>query len=164
MNNSNAVFLDRDGVLNLKKDDYVKNLSELEIFPFIAKSIKKLQQLNFKIIVITNQSAINRGLMNENNLDEIHDEIQSFLSQHGAKIDSFYHCPHTPTENCLCRKPKTGLLLKAIFDYSIDVRNSWFIGDSDSDILAGKSIGCNTIKINNNLNLEQAVELILKNN
>ena len=62
MNNSNAVFLDRDGVLNLKKDDYVKNLSELEIFPFIAKSIKKLQQLNFKIIVITNQSGVARGM------------------------------------------------------------------------------------------------------
>ena len=157
-----VVFLDRDGVLNKNKDDYVKHISELEIFPFISESIKKLQSVGFKIIVITNQSAINRGLITEKHLNEIHEKIQSFLIQHNAKIDYFYYCPHTPTENCSCRKPKSGLLLKAIDDFSIDVNNSWFIGDRDSDIQAGESVGCKTLKIQNNFNLEKAVNLILK--
>ena len=162
MNKSKSIFLDRDGVLNKNKDDYVKHISELEIFPFISESIKKLQSVGFKIIVITNQSAINRGLMTEKHLNEIHEKIQSFLIEHNTKIDYFYYCPHTPTENCSCRKPKTGLLLKAIDDFSIDVNNSWFIGDRDSDIQAGESVGCKTLKIQNNFNLEKAVNLILK--
>ena len=157
-----AIFLDRDGVINKNKDDYVKNISELEIFPFISEPIKKLQSAGFKIIVITNQSAINRGLMTEKHLNEIHQKIQSFLIPHNAKIDSFYYCPHTPTENCSCRKPKTGLLLKAIDDFLIDIPNSWFIGDRDSDIQAGRSVGCKTLKIQNNINLEKAVNLILE--
>ena len=162
MNKSKSIFLDRDGVLNKNKDDYVKHISELEIFPFISESIKKLQSVGFKIIVITNQSAINRGLMTEKHLNEIHEKIQSFLIEHNTKIDYFYYCPHTPTENCSCRKPKAGLLLKAIDDFSIDVNNSWFIGDRDSDIQAGESVGCKTLKIQNNFNLEKAVNLILK--
>lgn len=162
MNKSKAVFLDRDGVLNTKKDDYVKKTSELEIFPFISESIKKLQKEGFKVIVITNQSAINRGLMNDNDLEKIHDEIQRFLIKHGTKIDAFYHCPHTPSENCFCRKPKPGLLLRAIGDFSIDVNQSWFLGDSDSDILVGTTVGCKTIKIKNEVSLEHAVKLILK--
>ena len=157
-----AIFLDRDGVLNKNKDDYVKNISELEIFPYILEPIKKLQSAGFKIIVITNQSAINRGLMTEKHLNEIHEKIQSFLIPHNAKIDSFYYCPHTPAENCSCRKPKTGLLLKAIDDFSIDVNSSWFIGDRDSDIQAGRSAGCKTLKIQHDFNLEKAVDVILK--
>ena len=157
----NAVFLDRDGVINKNKDDYVKNVSELEIFPNTFESIKKLKDLGFFVIVITNQSAINRGLMNHQDLKNIHKEIQIFLSQDKTKIDSFYYCPHTPNENSICRKPKTGLLLKAIHDFSIDVKNSWFVGDSESDILAGQSVGCKTIKINDSTNLERAVDIIL---
>ena len=159
-----AIFLDRDGVINKNKDDYVKNISELEIFPFISEPIRKFQSAEFKIIVITNQSAINRGLMTEKNLNEIHEKIQSFLIQNDTKIDYFYYCPHTPNENCSCRKPKSGLLLKAIDDFSIDVNNSWFIGDRDSDIQAGKSVGCNTLKIQNDVNLEKAAHLILESN
>ena len=162
MNKSKSIFLDRDGVLNKNKDDYVKHISELEIFPFISEPIKKLQSAGFKIIVITNQSAINRGLMTEKHLNEIHEKIQSFLIPHNAKIDSFYYCPHTPAENCSCRKPKTGLLLKAIDDFSIDVNSSWFIGDRDSDIQAGRSAGCKTLKIQHDFNLEKAVDVILK--
>ena len=158
-----AIFLDRDGVLNKNKDDYVKNISKLEIFPFISEPIKKLQSAGFKIIVITNQSAINRGLMTEKHLNEIHEKIQSFLIPHNAKIDSFYYCPHTPAENCSCRKPKTGLLLKAIDEHNIDSTKSWMVGDRDSDILSGKKAGCKTILITPNFDLGNAVELILKN-
>jgi histidinol-phosphate phosphatase family protein len=164
MNKSKSVFLDGDGVINKNKDDYVKNISELEIFQFISEPIKKLQSAGFKIIVITNQSAINRGLMTEKHLNEIHEKIQSFLIQNDTKIDYFYYCPHIPNENCSCRKPKSGLLLKAIDDFSIDVNNSWFVGDRDSDIQAGESVGCKTLKIEGDFNLEKAVNLILESN
>ena len=113
------------------------------------------------IIVITNQSAINRGLTTHENVEKIHSEIQSFLNHLGTKIDRFYYCPHTPSENCDCRKPKPGLICKAISDYNIDVNLSWFIGDSETDIEAGKSIGCKTLLVTSELNLEQCIEKII---
>ena len=140
-----AIFLDRDGVINKKRDDYVKTIDELEIIPNINSFIKKMHDNGFLIIVISNQSAINRGLTTHEVVNEIHSKIQSFLIQNGTRIDQFYYCPNTPFENCDCRKPKTGLLKKAIDDFLIDASSSWMIGDSDSDIIAGRSVGCKTI-------------------
>ena len=163
MTKNKAIFLDRDGVLNKNRKDYVKNTDELEIYASIGNFIKKLNEHGFLIIVVTNQSAINRGLTTCENVEKIHLEIQSFLNRFETKIDSFYYCPHTPSENCNCRKPKPGLLLQAMNDFSIDPFTSWMIGDSDSDIEAGDSIGCKTIKVNEKLDLEQALDLILSN-
>jgi len=156
-----AVFLDRDGVINKKRDDYVKTIKELQIFDSVAKPIKKLKENGFLVIVVTNQSAINRGLTTHDNINEIHLKIQQHLHQNGVLVDQFYYCPHTPQDNCDCRKPKPGLLLKAINELKIEPRISWMIGDSDSDIEAAKSIECNTIKIDEKTDLNQAVEIIL---
>jgi histidinol-phosphate phosphatase family protein len=162
MNKSKAVFLDRDGVLNKEKTDYVKNPSELEIFPEIAYTIKKFRDNGFLIIVITNQSAINRGLTTIEQVELIHLKIQNFLKLHETNIDSFYVCPHMSLENCDCRKPKSGLILKAIEENGIDPSLSWMVGDNDSDIIAGKNAGCNTFKITHSKKLNSAAELILK--
>ena len=156
-----AIFLDRDGILNKNRNDYVKNIDELEINPNIGNFVKKLNENGFLIIVVTNQSAINRGLTTHENVEKIHSEIQSFLNNFGTKVDRFYYCPHTPSENCECRKPKSGLLKKAINDFSIDPYNSWMIGDNDSDIISGRSVGCKTIKILNPSDLDDAVCSIL---
>jgi len=161
MTKCRAIFLDRDGILNKNRDDYVKDLNELEIYQGIGNFVKKLSEHGFLIIVITNQSAINRGLTSHENVDKIHSEIQSFLNLFGTKVDRFYYCPHTPSENCNCRKPKPGLLIQAMNDFSIDPLSSWMIGDRDSDIGAGNSIGCKTIKIQEESDLEQALNLIL---
>jgi D-glycero-D-manno-heptose 1,7-bisphosphate phosphatase len=156
-----AVFFDRDGVLNKERKDYVKSVDELEIFENIGEIIKKLKNNGFKIIVITNQSAINRNLTNDKKIIEIHNSIQKFLKNYNTSIDRFYYCPHLPNENCDCRKPKSGLLIKAASDMDIDLQSSWMVGDNDTDIIAGENVGCKSIKIKNNHELENAVNVIL---
>jgi D-glycero-D-manno-heptose 1,7-bisphosphate phosphatase len=158
-----AVFLDRDGVINKNKDDYVKNIAELEFLQNIEKPIRELNKKNFFVVIITNQSAINRGLTTVNNVKIIHEKIQEHLHQHNAHFDDLYFCPHTPIENCFCRKPNPGLLLQAIDEHNIDPKKSWMIGDRNSDIIAGKKAGCKTILIEPNFNLANAVKQIVKN-
>lgn len=156
-----TVFLDRDGVINKNPDGYVKTIEELEIFPFVSRAIRNLNQMNFKVIVITNQSVINRKIISNKKLHEIHERIQCYLNKNHALIDAFYYCPHRPDEDCICRKPKSGLLEKAIQEFKIDVKKSWMIGDNESDITAGKNVGVKTIKIKTGYNLEDAVNTII---
>jgi len=162
MNKKKAVFLDRDGVINENRIDYVKNTNELKIFDFVGSAITELKSMGFLVVVVTNQSAINRGLTTEKLVNEIHDEIQKYLKNYETVIDRFYFCPHKPNEKCNCRKPKPGLLKKAILEIGIEPNKSWMIGDNDSDITAGIEVGCQTIKLDNNFNLKNAVEQIRK--
>ena len=162
MNKKKAVFLDRDGVINENRIDYVKNTNELKIFDFVGSAITKLKSMGFLVVVVTNQSAINRGLTTEKLVNEIHDEIQKYLKNYETVIDRFYFCPHKPNEKCNCRKPRPGLLEKAILEIGIEPNKSWMIGDNDSDITAGIEVGCQTIKLDNNFNLKNAVEQIRK--
>lgn len=140
-----AIFLDRDGVLNKKRSDYVKSINELKIFPNIEKEISKLKMKGFLIIVITNQSVINRGIITIEELEKIHSAIQKVLVKSKTSIDRFYFCPHRPDENCECRKPNPGLILQAMNEFSIDASKSWMVGDSITDIQAGEKAGCKTI-------------------
>ena len=155
-----AIFLDRDGVLNTKRDDYVKTPDELEILSDV-KALKLLQDNNFKLIIVTNQSMIGRNISTLDNLKLIHKKLLDELLSHNIYIDKIYFCPHTPNENCKCRKPKTQLFENAIFEFDLDVKNSWLIGDGDGDVLAGQTIGCNTIKVASNTGLSSAIEQIL---
>ena len=157
-----AIFLDRDGVLNKDRSDYVKNIGELEIFPYVGKCIRQINKQGFLVIVITNQSAIGRKLITHNDVKNIHKFIQNFLEKSNAKIDAFYYCPHHPIDNCDCRKPKSGLLIKASHDFSIDLKNSWMIGDHDRDIESGLNAGCKSIKVTSENTLEDIINNILK--
>ena len=161
MNKSKTVFLDRDGVINKERSDYVKSISELEIFPNVAKNVELLKNAGFLVVIITNQSAINRGLITHEMVNQIHSSIQNYLKANGTYVDGFFYCPHKPDENCNCRKPKSGLLNNAILELNIDINSSWMIGDNDSDIEASTSIGCKAIKIDNNFSLDNAVDKIL---
>jgi len=161
MNKLKTVFVDRDGVINQERSDYVKSISELEIYPNVAKNIKLLKDAGFLVVVITNQSAVNRGIVTHETINQIHNSIQDHLKKYGTFLDGFYYCPHTPNENCNCRKPKSGLLEKAILELNIDLNSSWMIGDSDSDIEAANSIGCKAIKISGSFSLDNAVKKIL---
>ena len=162
MNNlKRAVFFDRDGVINKERKGYVKTVAELEIFSNIVEPIKRFRNAGFLIIVITNQSAINRGLTTDEEINQIHAAIQNFLRKNGTMIDRFYYCPHRPDENCICRKPKPGLFLIAAAQMNIDLKSSWMIGDKDSDLQAATVAGCKSIKIDDKTNLTKTIEIIL---
>jgi len=146
-NQSKAIFLDRDGTLNADSVDYIKNKNELAIFDFTPRALQIFKKLGFKIILITNQSAIGRGMTTGEAVDEIHRELQRQLVKLGGTIDGFYYCPHAPEENCDCRKPKTGNISRAISDFNLDIAASYFIGDSEKDVQSGAAAGCQTVLV-----------------
>ena len=158
-----AVFLDRDGVINEKRDDYVKNVNEFVMLTDVAKAIKLLNDRNYLVIIVTNQSAINRGLLSREELSKIHKIMSQELEKNGAHIDAIYYCPHRPDENCLCRKPRTDMLEKAIQEHAISKKLSWLIGDSESDIIAARQVGILGVKMKTNGNILEVVNRILEN-
>lgn len=141
-----AVFLDRDGVINVDKG-YVYKLSNLEFIPGSVNALKKLKKLGYLLIIITNQSGIGRGYYNKRDYLKFKNEFHKILNEKGVKIDAEYYCPHAPEDNCECRKPNTKLIKNAIKEHKVYVSKSFFIGDKTSDILAGKNAGLKTILV-----------------
>ena len=136
-----TLFLDRDGVLNTRIiDDYVRNWDDFEWLPDVLEALKGLSKIFGKIVVITNQRGIARGLYSENELQKIHQLMLKEVKKAGARIDGIYFCPHDKDEDCVCRKPKPGMLLQAAKDFpTIDFTKSIFVGDSLSDMLAARA-------------------------
>jgi|TARA_B100002049_G_scaffold132474_1_gene98053 D-glycero-D-manno-heptose 1,7-bisphosphate phosphatase len=159
-----AIFLDRDGVINKERKDYVKSVEEFQIIDNIPKVIKILKEKGFVVIVITNQSAINRGLVTIETLNEIHNHLQKILKDNNTSIDDFYFCPHIPDENCQCRKPNPGMLIKAVQDHDIDMNQSFMIGNSLTDVQAAQKAGCKGILLNQNQTLLELVTNLIKVN
>lgn len=144
-----TLFLDRDGVLNRKiENGYVLDPSMLEILPGVTEAIRNLSNIFGRIIVVTNQRGIGRGMMTEKDLQSIHAVLLEKVKEDGGRIDGIFYCPHNIEGNCDCRKPKPGLALKAkqIFP-EINFAKSIMVGDSDSDIEMGKLLGMVTVKI-----------------
>lgn len=140
-----AIFLDRDGTLNADSADYIKSVDEFRIFDFTPEALGILTRLGFRNIIITNQSAVSRGMITTEILDRMHAKLKSAIQPAGAVIDGIYICPHLPEDNCDCRKPRTANLEKAVRDFQIDVNRSYFIGDSFKDIQTGAALNCRTI-------------------
>lgn len=134
-----AVFLDRDGVLIENRSDYVRDWSQVSIFPNTPAALSSLRSAGFKIVVVTNQSAVGRGLITMKMAEKINRKLVHSVQQAGGHIDALYMCPHQPEDSCQCRKPKPGLLLQAAEDLSLDLNRSWMIGDAWSDLLAGQA-------------------------
>lgn len=157
-----AVFLDRDGVINKKalEEDYIKNWDEFEFLPGVKEAIKKLNEEELLVIIVSNQRGIAKGLMTEDDLNNIHAKMKEELREAGAKIDGIYYCPHDVADHCDCRKPKPGLLLKAAEEWSIDLNQSWMIGDKESDVEAGKKAGCKTILVEDTSQSSCSVEAL----
>jgi D-glycero-D-manno-heptose 1,7-bisphosphate phosphatase len=144
-----AAFLDRDGVINRKAPEgqYITRWAEFEFLPRVAEAIALLKQARFSVIVVSNQRCVAEGLITVPELDVIHQRMFGELAAAGAIIDGVYYCPHEKQSSCSCRKPAPGLLLRAAREHHIDLTRSWMIGDSDSDIQAGKNAGCKTAQL-----------------
>ncbi|MCI5585087.1 MAG: HAD-IIIA family hydrolase [Lachnospiraceae bacterium] len=147
-----AVFLDRDGTIN-EYVGFLRNIEEMKLLDGASEAIKLLNQSGYLTIVVTNQPVIARGEVTCEELEEIHNKMETLLGNAGAYIDDLFYCPHHPDKgfegerqelkvDCDCRKPKPGMLLEAAIKYNIDLSESWMIGDSENDILAGKTAGC----------------------
>lgn len=152
-----CIFLDRDGTLNVYKG-FLTDIEELELIPGTAEALKCINSSEYLAIVITNQPVIARGGCSVQELEEIHNKLETLLGKEGAYIDALYYCPHHPDKGfegerpeykieCGCRKPKPGMLLKAAEDYNIDLSQSIMIGDGKNDMEAGKAAGCQTILV-----------------
>jgi D-glycero-D-manno-heptose 1,7-bisphosphate phosphatase len=141
------VLLDRDGVINQDSDDFIKSPEEWLPIPRSLEAIALFNQHGYQVIVTTNQSGLGRGLFDRAMLERIHDKMQRMTAAQGGKIEAIYYCPHRPDENCRCRKPKPGLLLKFADDYKTTLEKLPFIGDSLRDIQAGLAVAASPILV-----------------
>ncbi|MCK4859742.1 MAG: HAD family hydrolase [Candidatus Omnitrophica bacterium] len=148
MNTQKIVFLDRDGVINRYPGDknYVTKWQEFYFLPNSLEAICRLTQQNYAVKIISNQAGIGKGIYTQESLDEITRRMLAEVEKQGGRMEVYY-CPHRQEDNCDCRKPKTGLFLKAVKGEKINFRDTYFVGDADTDIEAGKNIGCKTILI-----------------
>lgn len=157
-----TVFLDRDGVVNFEPGHYTTNVDDFIINKGIVESVKLLNDNGFLVIVISNQGGIAKGLYAEKDVLEMHDKLCQELSKDSAKIDDFYFCPHHDSiSKCLCRKPQSLLLEKAIAVYNVDVEKSVMIGDSPRDIEAAKKCGVKGVLIKSNQNILDICKTII---
>jgi len=141
-----AVFVDRDGTICLDKH-YLADPDGLELIPTVAEGIKKLNDAGLLVIVVTNQSGVDRGLFDEDQLGTIHDRMERILEEHGAWVDDIYYCPHKPDSGCDCRKPAPGMLLKARDEHGIDLKQSFVIGDRMMDVEMAHAVGAKAILV-----------------
>ncbi|VVB58886.1 Bifunctional protein GlmU [Candidatus Anstonella stagnisolia] len=140
-----AIFLDRDGVINKNRENYITHPDEFEFENGAIEGLKALSRLPLPLLIVTNQSIIGRKLASRKTLSKIHDKMLGVLVHNGIKITGILFCPHMPHKNCICRKPKTGMLLAAQKKFRIDLKKSFVIGDSSGDMLMGNNAGCTTI-------------------
>jgi len=147
-----AVFLDRDGTINIEKD-YLYRVEDFEFTDGAIQGIRLLNDAGFLVIVVTNQSGVARGYYDEADVEHLHHHIDELLRSAGARVDAWYYCPHHTAGNlpynqdCLCRKPLPGMLLKAASDHAIDLTRSWMVGDKTADIQAGLAAGCKPVLV-----------------
>lgn len=142
-----AVFLDRDGVINVNRPDHVKNWEEFQFLPGSLEALAELATAGLPVFVITNQAVINRGLVPQEMVDAINAQMKAEIERHGGRVDGVLYCPHAPEEGCGCRKPRPGLLVKVASTYGLNLQCCYMVGDALTDIEAGQAVGCETIMV-----------------
>lgn len=155
-----VVFLDRDGVINQDSEHYIKSWAEFKFLPGSLKALRALYENDFTTILITNQSAINRRIITVDTLEDIHSRMKSAIESAGGRIKDIFYCPHAPADACDCRKPKAGLILKAIQRYNIDLVSACMVGDNAKDIECARNAGCDKtllVKTGNGLSAREAL-------
>ena len=142
-----AVLLDRDGVIVRDRPGYIRRPDQLELLPGAAEAIQRLRRDGRRVMVLTNQSVVGRGLVSRALLDAIHARLREMVCGPDGGIDEFFVCPHRPDQGCACRKPRPGLLFAARDSAGVDLGSAVMVGDSASDIAAAHSAGCSAIRV-----------------
>ncbi len=141
------LFLDRDGVINKDRINYVLKWEEWVWLPKVKEALARLKAAGWTLIIITNQSCIGRGIVEAKAIEEINARMVRELAEAGAEPDGIYTCPHAPDDCCLCRKPEPGLIHQAAEEMGLDLKEAWLVGDSARDIQAGQAAGLRTILV-----------------
>lgn len=143
-----AIFLDRDGTINVEKN-YLYRVSDWEWIPGAKEAIKQFKQSGYRVVVVSNQAGIARGMFASSDVERLHAFVQQELACIGTQIDAFYYCPHHPEFGgpCSCRKPAPGMLLQAALDLNLNLAHSWMIGDKQLDVHAGLAAGVSTAMV-----------------
>lgn len=136
-----AIFLDRDGTINVDVD-YLHEPDKLEFINGAVEALALLKCQGYRLIVISNQSGIGRGYFREQDVERLHAYMNSILQGHNAAIDAFYYCPHVEQDGCTCRKPRTGLIGRAVAEWGIDLTRSYMVGDREADVMTAINAGC----------------------
>ena len=158
-----AVLLDRDGVINRERGDYTFRIEDFEILPDVFEALQMLQKAGYLLIIISNQSGIGRGLFKIEDTEKMHGYLLDELKKHHIRIEEIYYCVHHPeTGSCLCRKPDSLNVEKALARFNIDPAQSFFIGDKERDTIAGERLGVKGILIESNASLVEAIQPCLK--
>jgi len=150
-----AVFLDRDGVISVNRQDYVKSWSEFAFLPGALDALERLAHSEYAIVVISNQSAVGRGLISLEELSDIHVRMKRAIEAHRGRLDGVYFCPHTPNEACQCRKPEVGMFHDAANQLDLDLSCSYMVGDTLTDLLAGGKAACKPVLLLTGLGEDQ---------
>jgi D-glycero-D-manno-heptose 1,7-bisphosphate phosphatase len=177
-----AVFLDRDGTI-AEEIGYLNHLSRFQMYPFSAAAIRRLNDAGLPVVVVTNQSGVARGFFPEELVHRVHERMIAELAAGGARLDAIYFCPHSSADDCACRKPRPGMLVRAAREHRLDLRGSWMVGDRYADLEMAHAVGSRSILVLSGYgrgeyewnrsnwkrqpghvveNLEKAVEIILK--
>jgi len=160
-----AIFLDRDGTINIEKN-YLHKIEDWEWIPGAIDAIRMINEMGFLVVVVTNQAGIARGYYEEEEVHALHEHVDRLLEVQNAKIDAYYICPHHPDysddQDCTCRKPESGMLLLAKKELNIDLSKSWLIGDKLSDVEAAKNIGVRAILVKTGYGRTEEKKLGLK--
>jgi len=147
MKKQKAIFLDRDGVINIEKE-YLYKIEDFEFIPGVIEAMQYLQDKGFLLFIITNQSGIARNYYTKDDFNTLTSWMLDQLKKQNITISQVEFCPHIPTDNCTCRKPKTGMIDNILKNFDIDLDNSWLVGDKNSDIECAKNANIkNTIQV-----------------
>ena len=146
-----AIFLDRDGVINVRQTGYVTSWEQFEFLPGAKEAIRQLGHLGWPIVLVTNQSAVGRRLLSPNGLAQIHRRLVAEVRQAGGRIDLIVHCPHTPKAGCACRKPRVGLFRHAAGRLRVNLAASYSIGDAPTDLAAAQQLGMRFVLVRTGL-------------
>ncbi len=179
-----AVFLDRDGTV-AEEVGYLNHLSRFQMYPYAAAAIRRLNEAGLAVVVVTNQSGVARGFFPDELVHQVHERLIVELAAGGARLDAIYYCPHSTADNCACRKPRPGMLIRAGREHNLKLHGSWMVGDRYADLEMAHAVGCRSILVLSGYgrgeydwnfkrwkrkpdhvadNLADAVEIILKEN